>query len=124
MNNKDEFNRFLPDESLDPDKLSIGIPAEQTPLNPDRIPSGFDPMGEIQLRGRAYRSLAGGQAPWWVLISGWVIFGGFVWIMVRLTVLSSSFVLLIPLAIATIPLFILLKGTKAKLASQRHRRRR
>ncbi len=124
MNNKDEFNRFLPDESLDPDKLSIGIPAEQTPINPDRIPSGFDPMGEIQLRGRAYRSLAGGQVPWWVLISGWVIFGGFVWIMVRLTVLSSSFVLLIPLAIATIPLFILLKGTKAKLASQRHRRRR
>ncbi|QZZ22188.1 hypothetical protein J5X98_07300 [Leptothermofonsia sichuanensis E412] len=124
MNEKDEFNQFFPDESLDKDKLSVEIPAEQNPLYPERIPSGYEPMGEIQLRGRVFKGLAEGRIPWWVLITGWLLFGGFALLMVYAVATSSSFMTWLTLAIAAIPVFILWKGTRAKLAFNRRRRNR
>jgi hypothetical protein len=75
MSENDEPNQFFRDEKLDEDQLFVEVPAEQKSPYQERIPSGYDPMGEIYLRGRAYRSLSGGTIPWWVLISGWIIFG-------------------------------------------------
>lgn len=118
MNDNNESNRFFPDENLDRDKLSIEISAEQ-PAHPDRIPSGYDPMGEIQLRGQAYRGLAGGQIPWWILISGWVIFGFIAAVLLHAAIKSASLTLWILFVIMVIPLFILGRGTTAKLSGRR-----
>ncbi|BAU63363.1 hypothetical protein STA3757_07270 [Stanieria sp. NIES-3757] len=79
-------------------------------------------MGEIQLRGRVFRDLAGGRMPWRVLISGWSLFGGIFWLLWRVAVNLSSVMALIHVAIAEIPLFILRKEIKAKLSSKRRRR--
>lgn len=121
MSQKDEFKQFFPDEGLDKDKLSVEIPAEQKPVYPERIPSGYEPMGEIQLRGQAYRGLAGGRIPWWVLITGWILFGGFALLMVYAIAIAWSSAAWFTLAIAAIPLIILWRGTRAKLSSRRRR---
>lgn len=114
MSEQDEFKRFLSDEKLDKDKFLVEIPAEQKSVYDERIPSGYNPMEEIELRGRAFRGLAGGRIPWWVLISGWIIFGSFALVSFYAVVTSLSLAALIPLAIATIPLLILWRGTTAK----------
>jgi hypothetical protein len=127
MNNKNEsqnnqFNRYLPDENrLDRDKLSIEVPAEQHPLEYDRVPSGYDPMGEIQLRGRVFRGLAGGQTSWWVIISGWLIFGFIAALVLHAAIATSSWAMGLLLAIALIPLIVLARGTAAKLSAGRRR---
>lgn len=53
-------------------KRTISIPssAGQPPL--EQLPSGFDPMGEVRLEGRAYRGLSRGKTPWWILVTSWV----------------------------------------------------
>jgi hypothetical protein len=117
MNNNNDPNRFLPDNNSDPEKLSVEIPAEQ-PINPERIPTGYDPMGEIQLRGQAYRGLAGGRIPWWILISGWVIFGFIAAVLLHAALKSSSLTLWILFIIMVIPLFILGRGTLAKFSAR------
>jgi len=117
MSNKNDFNQFLPDESLEPDKISVEVPAEP-PIAPERIPSGFDPMGEIGLRGQAYRGLAGGRTPWWILISGWFVFGSIVGVLLHAALHGSSLTLWILLIIMVIPLFILGRGTIAKLSNR------
>jgi len=61
---EDKFERFPPEEKLDKDNLFVEIPSQPPPLHPDRVPSGFEPMGEIQIRGRAFRGLANGQIGW------------------------------------------------------------
>lgn len=123
MSEKDEPNPFFRDEKLDKDKLSVELPAEQKPVYHERIPSGFDPIGEIHLRGRVFRSLAGGLIPWWVLISGWIMFGGFALLILYAAVISLSLAALMPLALAAIPLLILWRGTVAKLSSRKYRGR-
>jgi len=117
MNNKDEFNQFLPNESVDPEKLSIEIPAEQS-LTPDQIPAGFDPMGEIHLRGQAYRGLAGGRSPWWILITGWFVFGCIFAVLLHAALTVGSLTSWIFLLIMTIPLLILGRGTAAKMVNR------
>jgi len=117
MNNNNDPNRFLPDENLDHDKLSIEIPAEQ-PLTPEGIPRGYDPMSEIELRGQAYRGLSGGRIPWWILISGWVIFGFIAAVLLHAALKSSSLTLWILFIIMVIILFILGRGTAAKLSGR------
>jgi hypothetical protein len=114
MNNND-FNKYLPDENGEPEKLSIEIPAEQR-LNPEKTPSGFDPMGEIQLRGQAYRGLAGGQTPWWILIAGWFVFGAIFAVLLHAAITTRMLTVWILLIIMTIPLLILWRGTVAKRA--------
>ncbi|UBF30310.1 hypothetical protein K9N68_34415 (plasmid) [Kovacikia minuta CCNUW1] len=123
MSEKGKFDQFLPndDEKLDRDKLSIEVPAEQRPVQHDRIPSGYDPMGEIHLRGRVSQGLAGGRIPWWVLIAGWIIFGGTALLMLYAAVTSSTATVWLMFAIAVIPLVLLWKGTTAKLSKKRRR---
>ncbi|QSJ17467.1 hypothetical protein JYQ62_00815 [Nostoc sp. UHCC 0702] len=123
MNENEEDKQFFGDENLGNDKLYIEIPAEQQPPYQERIPSGYDPMQEIYLRGRAFRSLSGGRIPWWVLISGWLIFGGLALLMLITAIASQSFTLLLPLAFASIPVLILWRGTLAKLSTTKRRRR-
>jgi hypothetical protein len=118
MNDNDDFNRFLPDGKPDEDKLSVEILAEQQPVSHERLPSGFDPMGEIHLRGQAYRGLAGGRVPWWILISGWIIFGLITAVILHAVITASSLTAWILLAIALIPLVILWRGTAAKLSGR------
>jgi hypothetical protein len=117
MPEDNNFDSYLPDESP-PDKLSIDIPAEQ-PISVDRIPSGYDPMGEVELRGRVSQGMASGRIPWWVLITGWVLAGGFAFLMVHLVLQAFSWLMVLPLAVAIIFLLILWRGTQAKLANGR-----
>lgn len=121
MSKKDEFDDFLPERK--PENYSIEIPAEQRPFENNRIPSGYDPMGEIELRGRVFSGLASGRVRWWVLITGWIIFGSFALVMISVAITSSLVVGLIYLAIAAIPIIVLFRGTIAKL-SRRNRRNR
>jgi hypothetical protein len=121
MRNRDELSRSPLNEKLDKGKISNEIPTSQKLMEHDRIPSGFEPMGLIQLEGRAYRSLARGRIPWWVLISGWIILGSIVSLFVFATLPSFSLFSLFPLMIATFPLLILWKGTAAKLSSKKRR---
>jgi hypothetical protein len=123
MSENNEPNQFFRDEKLDEDRLFVEVPAEQKPPSQERIPSGYDPMGEIYLRGRAYRSLSGGTIPWWVLISGWIIFGSPALFVLIAAIASPSLSLLLLLAFATIPLLILWRGTLSKLSSTKPRRR-
>ncbi len=114
----EDLNRFLPEDSTTPDQLSIEIPADSNPYVPEQLPSGFDPMGEIELRGRAYRGLAAGQMPWWILIAGWVIFGFFAAILLHAAITSPSLTLWILLVFMLLVLLILGRGTLAKLQNQ------
>jgi hypothetical protein len=70
MNNNREFERFLPEKRVSSEKIIFEVPP--TPLVPqqERIPLGYAPMSEIHLRGRAFRNLAGGETPWWVIFTG------------------------------------------------------
>ncbi|MDZ8187535.1 MAG: hypothetical protein RMX96_22130 [Nostoc sp. ChiSLP02] len=52
MSNNDEPENFFGQGSNSTtDKIRFGIPAELEPTYEERIPSGYDPMGEIYLRG-------------------------------------------------------------------------
>lgn len=123
MSNSNEPNPFFDDDKVNKDELFIEVPPDQTPPYQERIPSGYDPMGEIHLRGRAFRSLSGGTISWWILISGWFIFGVPALLILINAIILQSFALVIPLGLAAIPLLILWRGTAAKLSNTKRRRR-
>lgn len=123
MSENDEHKQFLPDDEIDRDRLVVEVPQSPTPYQ-ERVPSGYDPMGEVYLRGRAFRALAGGRIPWWVLISGWIIFGGLALLILVLAITSAAYGLLPALVIITIPLITLWRGTMAKLSIEKHKNRR
>ncbi len=50
MNENDEAKQIFGTEELDEGKLFIEVPAEQKTHYQEKIPSGYDPMGEIYLR--------------------------------------------------------------------------
>jgi hypothetical protein len=104
-----------------PDEIFIEVPSTPHYPYPERIPSAADPMGEIHIRGRALRTLGSGNVRWWVLISGWLMFGTIFLITAAIAIGSLSYVLIFPLAITAIPLFPLWRGTMVKLARS-HRR--
>jgi hypothetical protein len=123
MSENDDHNKFFRDQKLDEDQIFVEIPVEQKSPYQERIPSGYDPMGEIYLRGRAYRGLSSGTTPWWVLITGWLIFGLLPLLILIAAISSQSLTMLIPLVFVTIPLVIVGRGTLAKLAKNKSRRR-
>ena len=123
MNKNDEHKQFLPDDKLDSERIVVEVPADPKPPYQEKIPSGYDPMGEIYLRGRAFGGLAGGRIPWWVLISGWIIFGGSALLILIIAITSAAFELLPVLVIVSIPLIILWRGTVAKLSTEKHKSR-
>lgn len=124
MSENDEFKRFLPNEELENERIVYELPSEVEPPYQEKIPSGYDPMSEIYLRGRAFRGLAGGRIPWWVLIAGWILFGGLALSMLISMISSAAFELLPALLIVFIPVIILWRGTAAKLSLKKHQRRR
>lgn len=113
---------YFPDEAPDEaQKLYIEIPAEPPPFHPERISNGYDPMGEIRLRGQASRGLAAGSIPWWVLVSSWIMFAvSALWVL-YLIASSQSLGSLVLIIFLLIPLLILWRGTTAKLARRQRR---
>lgn len=118
MAEQNDFNDYLPEQK--PEEYSIEVPADQAPLNLDRVPSGQDIMGRIEQRGIAYSRLARGLAPWWVLVSGWVVFGGLALGLLKMG-LAGNIVSWILLVMVILPLIILAQGTLAKLSSNSQR---
>jgi hypothetical protein len=121
MTEKDKFQRFLPDRESD--KLSFDAPIDQPFVAHDRIPSANDPMGQIKLEGRAYGSLAGGRIPWWVLISGWILWGIPVLLFIYNAIMSMSWASIPVIVIASLPILILWRGTHAKFSNWRRTRK-
>jgi hypothetical protein len=111
MPDQNEFNDYLPEPKAE--EYSVGIPADQSPLNLDRVPSGDSLTGRIEQRGLAYSRLSRGLAPTWILIAGWIVFGGLALGLLRMA-LAGSIVSWVLLAIVLLPLIILGQGTWAK----------
>ncbi|MCJ8279030.1 MAG: hypothetical protein MJK14_03565 [Rivularia sp. ALOHA_DT_140] len=131
MAQNDEFKKFIPDEGFESSPIVYQVPSETEIPHQERIPSGYDPMSEIELRGRAYRGLSGGRTPWWVLITGWFIFGIIffgVFIPTITTMVSGDWIILISilpaLLIAVVFLVIMWRGTSAKLSDRNNHNRR
>ncbi len=126
MSRNDEYKEFLPNDELDSERIvaEYSVDPKSPYQDQEKIPSGYDPMGEIYLRGRAFRGLAGGRIRWWVLISGWIIFGGLALVILIPVITSAAFELLPALVIVSIPLIILGRGTVAKLSTQKPKKRR
>ena len=119
MATQDDFQQFLVSSSEPPKQFSEIPP----PLPPtiSKTPTGFDPMERIDLEGQAYRGLSGGGAPWWVIITGWCVFGLPLVGMVVLALVTGDFALFAAAPFAMIAFVILARGTKAKLADQREK---
>ncbi|HIK46031.1 MAG TPA: hypothetical protein IGR64_14285 [Leptolyngbyaceae cyanobacterium M65_K2018_010] len=116
MPEHNDFNDYLPEPKRQ--DYSVEIPADQPPLNLNRVPSGNDPMGRIEQRGMVYRRLARGQAPWWLLIAGWVVFGGLALGLLKMA-LAGSILSWVLFALSLLPLLIMLQGTLAKASPGR-----
>ena len=124
MSVDDEYKPFFEDNRSDEDRLFVEVPPKAESPYPEQIPSPYDPMGWIHLEGRMARGLAGGNIPWWVLISGWILFSGYASLVLSIVVPSPSFAALPLLIILAIFLAILWRGTKAKLSMKKRRGRR
>jgi hypothetical protein len=124
MRNNDKHDPYLPPRKSDKDRFIVEIPLESKMPKPDRLPSGFDPIQSIGLEGRAFRGLAGGRIPWWVLITGWIIFGSFALLTLSLAITSGVISSLLILFINGIPIVILWRGTAAKFTVDRHKNKR
>ena len=133
MSSDRKSNQYF-DNEFDKDQLFTEIPAESNYPNLEKIPSGYDPMGRIYLEGIANRNLAGGRIPWWVLISGWMLYGALALLgflaAIALTSFEGSFIVvfgglfvLIGLTVI-LPLLILWRGTIAKLTIARRKTKR
>ncbi len=68
---KFDFSEFDADPLIS-DKRSISVPPQAGYFTVEKLPSGFEPMGQIRLEGRAYRKLSQGGVPWWMIITSWV----------------------------------------------------
>ncbi len=118
MRDNDDQNTYLPHRNSDKDRRIVEIPIESRMPYPDRLPSGYDPVQSIGLEGRAFRGLSGGIIPWWILITGCVIFGGFALLTLGLAI-SSGFLSNLPLLLLnSLPIIILWRGTAAKISVQ------
>ncbi|MCF4969534.1 hypothetical protein [Nostoc sp. CMAA1605] len=121
-NNKPE-DFFGEDSNFNSDNIRVEIPAQREPGYYDRIPSAYDPMGEIYARGRAMRTMSSGTMPWWVLITGWFLFGGLFLLIIFAGISSMSWGIIPSLIITLIPVLIVFRGTMAKLSATKRTRR-
>jgi hypothetical protein len=58
------------------DRYTTEQPIEPQLYRPLIQPNPFDPIGNIETEGQAFRTLASGRIPRWVLLTSWVVFGG------------------------------------------------
>lgn len=124
MRENDENDQYLPQGQPEKERLFVEIPATLKRPYPERLPSGYDPIQSIRLEGRAFRGLAEGRIPWWVLISGWAFFGGMALLWISLGINVRSTAIFFPLLSSTLLLIILWRGTTAKISFERQRKRR
>jgi hypothetical protein len=122
VNKNNDYQRFFPDDESNNQPIVVEVPAEPRFHSQEKLPSPYDPMGEIHFRGMAFRNLAGGGISWWVLIAGWALYGGLAVLMLVLAASSGGLAALPVLAFSLIYLVILWRGTVAKLSSQPRRR--
>ncbi|MBD0340362.1 MAG: hypothetical protein ICV61_05535, partial [Microcoleus sp. Co-bin12] len=104
MSDNDDSKKFFPDDEIARDHIIVEVPINPKSPYEERVPSGYDPMSEIYLRGRAFRGLAGGRIPWWVLISGWIFFGSLALLILISAITSAGFGSLPVLVFVTIPI--------------------
>jgi hypothetical protein len=124
MSNNNEPQDFFGEvREPKPDKIYVEVPSEQRPPYIERINNPNDPMGEVYLRGRMMRNMSSGGMPWWVLFSGFFLFGGLTALTLSAAIASHSFEALIIVVFAAIPLFIVCKGIDNKLSMRRNRRK-
>lgn len=133
-----DFSKFDADPELT-DKRNISVPPPNQYVDVERIPSGFTPMGEVEVEGRMYRGLSQGRMPWGIIVMSWVAIGlpilvlcgyilynSFAPFFTGATPLSFSalfsaiLVSVLHLIVPGVILLIVIKGTRAKL----HRVRR
>ncbi|WP_017298657.1 hypothetical protein [Nodosilinea nodulosa] len=70
----DGFADYLPNR--DPIQYGIDVPSQAGPSFPDPdLPNTMDPMGAIAARGEIYRNLKTSHAPWWTVITSWLVLG-------------------------------------------------
>ncbi len=101
----------------------VDVPVSPSMHSYDRIPSGYDPMGEIELRGRSYRSLASGRMPLWVLVGGWLFLGIPSFCLSILILISGGWTMLPIFLMANILPVILWRGTQAHFTKKKKRYR-
>lgn len=121
MNEPNDFQQFLTDPDAPPRKQFTEVPP---PLPPtiDPMPTGLAPMSRIELEGRSYRGFASGEVPWWVLISGAVVF--IVPGLCMAIVAGGIWSILIVLPILSLPIAIVWRGIHAKLVAQKEKQQR
>lgn len=123
MTERNEFQPFFEDSSAQNCPIFIEVPP---PLPPtiEKAPLGYDPMERIALEGRAYRSLASGHQPWWVMVLGWLIFGLPLVMVAVFAVAAGDPIVLGAAVMPAIFLLIMWRGTQAKRSQQREREQR
>ncbi|MCT7961536.1 hypothetical protein NG799_05680 [Laspinema sp. D1] len=115
MSENEDNKQFFPDDNPSKGELFIEVPSNSPSPYIERVPNAFDPMGEIQARGMAYRGLSGGNVPGIMLIFGWIIFGTVPLIVLIAMISLGEYSLLPVFLVSSLMIVILVRGTKAKL---------
>ncbi|NJR50503.1 MAG: hypothetical protein HC780_13975 [Leptolyngbyaceae cyanobacterium CSU_1_3] len=71
---KFDFSAFDADPELIR-KRHISVPPPTQSVKIEQRPFGFTPMGGVDIEGQVYRGLSRGRAPWWVILTSWVVLG-------------------------------------------------
>lgn len=103
-------NQFPSD--IDYDRLNTEQPLDPQSYQDMQLPNPLDPMGRINSEGRAFRNLASGRMPTWILFCAWMTIGLFSFIFLGLG-LQSLFEAIkkpssdwLPLVLQMLPLMI------------------
>ncbi len=123
MTSPNEFQDYLGGNSSTASPLFVEIPPPLPPVI-EKTPTGFSPMERIELEGQAYRGLASGHIPWWVMISGWVIFGLPCVAALIMAVVMGELGILGVVAPFIVIFWIMWRGTQAKLAYDKEQAQR
>lgn len=113
-----DFEGHFVEYAPKPDEIRIDIPANSAPSYQERMPLGYDPMGSIELEGRAFRRIfkKRGVSPW-VRIVFFLIYGlPLLVLLIQLLIEGSVLVLL--LVFAGVIAWIVYSQVRAK----KHRR--
>jgi len=135
---KFDFSAFDANPELSK-KRQISVPPPTGQANIEQHPNGFTPMGEIETDRQAYGGLTQGRVRWWVIITSWFVVGLLpltfaAWAIYNSvqdlskrdwsTVFVTVVLLGLTLIISSLPLLIVIRGTRAKLRYERQQKTR
>ncbi|MEM6453322.1 MAG: hypothetical protein AAF703_23790 [Cyanobacteria bacterium P01_D01_bin.105] len=128
MTDDNEFHAYLDssahslnDSLANNAKLYVDVPPPP-PQKIERAATGLAPMERIALEGKAYRGLASGSKPWWVMVTGWVMFGlPCLAVVIGLALSGGGVEMVGAIAICLVFFWIMYRGTRAKLKQQQRR---